>query len=144
MWAHCFSYYQSFSFLPSFPFGRSAIWFKWAPLQLASLQLGCFMNCCMVHLRRFHYHLLAFCLPEFSFLCLLLANEFFLPGELYHLTAPLWNPNIFLTFNLLFLMYDRCVFQRITVKHIHLPSSYFCEMVWAILIWFDKAFPRLC
>lgn len=59
---------SSFFFL--FLFGTSAIWFKWAPLQLASLQLCRFMNCCAIHWRCSHHHLLAFCLPEsFSAFC---------------------------------------------------------------------------
>lgn len=64
----------------SFHFGTSAIWFKWAPLQLASLQLWHFMNCCAAHYGRSHHHLFTFCLPE-KFFCLLLANALLLTGK---------------------------------------------------------------
>lgn len=54
---------KSLSLFPSFLFGTSAILFKRAPLQLASLQLWLFMNCCTVHWRCCHYLLLALCFP---------------------------------------------------------------------------------
>lgn len=67
-------------------FGTGAIWFKWSPLQLASLQLLRFMNCCAVHWKLSHHHLFTLSLPEkffFFFLSLLLpfAGKLSLPSR---------------------------------------------------------------
>lgn len=120
-------------FFPAFLFGTSAIWFKWASLQLASLQLWRFMNCCTVHWRCSYYHLLAFCLPEkFFFFSLPFCWQIissFQGKRMHHLTALLWKWNIFLLLNLLFLMFDRFVSQRIAVKQINFREvwAYLCE-----------------
>lgn len=104
MCAHCFTYCQlmlnpekSPSLFPSFLFGTSAIWFKWAPLQLASLQLWRFTNCCTVHWRCCYYLLLALCLPE-KFFFLPFAGKLSLLSRgrgLHQLTALLWKKTIF-------------------------------------------------
>lgn len=104
MCAHCFTYCQLMlnpgrSFFPSsFLFGISAIWLKWPPLQLVSLQLWHFMNCCTVHWRCSYYHLIAFHLPEkFSAFRWQIISS--LQGKrIASLTTPSWKQNLFFSF----------------------------------------------
>lgn len=113
--------FSSSSSSSSFLLGISAIWFKWASLQLASLQLWHFMNCCTTHWRLSHNHPLAFCLPE-KFFCLFCPQMISSSQRkrIASLAAPPWKRSVFLHLNLLFLMLDRFVLQRTAVKQINL------------------------